>query len=378
MFRIKLLATALFLTGFLGAFPLHAQSDAQQKMIAADRALWEVLAGSPFDSAAYVQMLAPDYFDVTQGAVHTRKEGVEQNKLIRDFKYQYENPRAVILSPTSGFVVAEVSYFGTMNGSGFKNKVLTTTVFSLESGRWLAHVQMTEPMEPEKKAIIVPDDDPVLVALRALAVQVEDKVHVPGYGAFTPPKIMLDAGMGVSFFAHPHNTVHSSQLKDLPPPMQNVWKEWASYTTDEPNGQSLFDDMFHRFFFVHELGHWMAGQVIAGLPDSDRITVAKNETGNKWETETSANRIAVAWYREHDPQYLAKLVADFRLIESHLPDPVPAGMDKKAYFTENYAKLGKDPMAYGWYQLQMVLVVYDEPVKSFQQVLDALPKNRYE
>jgi len=106
--------------------------------------------------------------------------------------------------------------------------------------------------------------------------------------------------------------------------------------------------------------------------------VAKNEAANKWEGEITPNRIAVAWYREHDPQYLVKLVADFRRIQSHLPNPVPAGMDKKTYFTDNYQKLGTDPMAYGWYQLQMVLVVYDEPARSFQQVLDDLPKNRYE
>jgi len=104
----------------------------------------------------------------------------------------------------------------------------------------------------------------------------------------------------------------------------------------------------------------------------------RNEAANKWEGEITANRIAVAWYREHDPQYLAKLVADFRRIQSHLPDPVPAGMEKKTYFTDNYQKLGTDPLAYGWYQLQMVLVVYDEPARSFQQVLDDLPKNRYE
>ena len=106
--------------------------------------------------------------------------------------------------------------------------------------------------------------------------------------------------------------------------------------------------------------------------------VAKNEANNKWAREIAANRIATAWYREHDPQYLAKLVADFRTIQAHLPDPVPAGVDKKTYFTQNYQTLGQDPMAYGWYQLQMVLLVYDEPARSFQQVLDALPANRYE
>jgi hypothetical protein len=160
--------------------------------------------------------------------------------------------------------------------------------------------------------------------------------------------------------------------------MQGLWKQWASYTKDQSDGKALFDDMFHRFFFVHELGHWMAAQVIAGLPDSEMTVVAKNEANNKWAREIAANRIATAWYREHDPAYLAKLVADFRQIQSHLPNPVPAGVDKKTYFTDNYQKLGTDPLAYGWYQLQMVIEVYDERAQTFQQVLDALPKNRYE
>lgn len=38
-----------------------------------------------------------------------------------------------------------------------------------------------------------------------------------------------------------------------------------------------------------------------------------------WEREVAANRIGVAWYREHDPQYLAKLVKDLRSIQTHLP-----------------------------------------------------------
>jgi len=95
-----------------------------------------------------------------------------------------------------------------------------------------------------------------------------------------------------------------------------------------------------------------------------------------WEREVAANRIGVAWYRERDPQHLAKLVKDLRSIQTHLPDPVPAGIDKKTYFTNNYQKLGTDPMAYGWYQLQMVLIVCDEPARSFQQLLDGLPENR--
>jgi len=355
---------------------LHAQQDVAQQLIAADRGLLEATAGPQPDVAKYEAGLAEDYIDIEFGAVHPRAEDIEQLKSLRDFSFKYENPHAVVLSPTSGYVVAEVSYEGVVDGSGIRNHVLTTTVVSLEHGRWLVRMQMSEPMNAGSKAGVVPDNDPTLVALRTLAGQVEAKVKVPGYGAFAPPKVMLDAGTAVSYTSR--SGVHSSQIEDLPPPMQDIWKQWSSYTTDEPTGKALFDDMFHRFFFVHELGHWMVSQVIAGLPASEMSVVAKNDAANKWKSETMANRIAVAWYREHDPEYLAKLVADFRLIEAHLPNPVPVGMDKKTYFTDNYQKLGADPMAYGWYQLQMVLVVYDEPVQSFQQVLDGLPKERYE
>jgi hypothetical protein len=378
MFRYKVLATTLFFAACSPALFLHAQSNPQQQLIAADRALLDALAGPRASVEKYEPLLAPDFIDISFGQVHSKEEDVSNAKLIRDFSFKYENPHAVLLSPTSGFVVSEVSYLGVMEGSGFKNHILSTSVFALENGRWLARMQMAEPMETATKAAAVPDNDPTLVALRALASQVEEKVHVPGYPAFTPPKVALDAGMRISVFSYADKTVHETQLADLPPPMQDLWKQWASYTKDQPDGKALFDDMFHRFFFVHELGHWMSAQVIAGLPDSEMTIVAKNEASNKWAREITANRIATAWYREHDPQYLAKLVDDFRQIQAHLPNPVPAGIDKKAYFTDNYQKLGIDPLAYGWYQLQMVIEVYDQPAQTFQQVLDDLPSNRYE
>jgi hypothetical protein len=379
MTRFKLWVPFTILFASTASIQLRAQADLQQQLIATDRALFEVTAGDHPDATKYEQMLAPDYMDVEFGAVHSREEDVAQVKIMRGFTIQYENPHAVVLSPTSGYVLAEVRYSGAVNGAGIQNHVLSTTVYSLENGKWLAHLQMTEPITAAPKSTaVVPDNDPTLVALRTLAAEVEAAVHVPGYKTFAPPKIMLDAGMGASYFTYGDSIVHSAQFSDLPAPMQEIWNQWAGYTTDQPSGKALFDDMFHRFFFVHELGHWMASQVIAGLPDNEMIVVAKNEAGHKWEREVAANRIAIAWYREHDPQYLAKLVADFRAIQAHLPDPVPSGIDKKTYFTENYQKLGTDPMAYGWYQLQMVLVVYDEPAKTFQQVLDDLPKARYE
>ena len=92
-----------------------------------------------------------------------------------------------------------------------------------------------------------------------------------------------------------------------------------------------------------------------------------------------ANRISVAWWREHDPTYLAKLIKDFRTIEARLPNPVPAGENARHYFTTQYSKLAEDPNAYGWFQLHMIVVAYDErPKRNFQQAIDDLPAENYE
>ena len=381
--KLRVRTLALLLLVVAAVTPMHAQQDAAQQnaakqMIAADRGLWQAMSGPQPDMAKIESGYAKDYVDVSFGAVHTREEDMEQTKALRNFTFEYANPQAVVLSPSSGYVVAEISYFGMVGGSSFKNKVLTTTVFSLEKGQWLARMQMSEPMVARGKNVAVAEDDPTLVALRKLAGEVEAKVHVPGYAAFPAPKVMLDADMKISYFSFADNTAHETEFAALPEPMQGLWNQWASYTKDEPTGKALFDDMFHRFFFVHELGHGIAGHVVAGLPASELAVVGKNEASNKWETEITANRFAVAWYREHDPEYLERLVTDFRAIQAKLPDPVPAGQDKKAFFTDHYVELGSNPLAYGWYQLQMVLVVYDEPARSFQQVLDGLPKLRYQ
>ena len=270
-----LFATLFFLAASGPALLVHAQPDPQQHLIAADKALLDALAGPRASVETYEPLLAPDFIDISFGRVHSREQDISNAKLIRDFSFKYEHPHAVLLSPTSGFVVSEVSYLGVMEGSGFKNHILSTSVFSLENGHWLARMQMAEPMETVARAAAVPDNDPTLVALRTLATQVEERVHVPGYPAFIPPKVTLDAGMQISYFAYADKTVHETQLADLPPPMQDLWKQWASYTKDQPDGKALFDDMFHRFFFVHELGHWMSSQVIAGLPESEMSVVAK-------------------------------------------------------------------------------------------------------
>jgi hypothetical protein len=155
------------------------------------------------------------------------------------------------------------------------------------------------------------------------------------------------------------NTIHTSRWEKLTPEVQDDFKRWATYTSDT-TGQQLFDDMFHRFFFVHELAHWLQRQ-------------AKDYTKDGYQFELDANRITVAYWREKDTAYLSALLARLQRISDRLPSPVPAGQDAERYFNANRSKLGSNPDVYGWFQTRMVVQAGTErPFRTFSETLHGL------
>jgi hypothetical protein len=226
-----------------------------------------------------------------------------------------------------------------------------------------------------------PRRDPVLDQEKTIAVMVEAESHIDNFELKTKaPEIRIDAGVTLSFYDNgTGNVVHEAHWEKLPAPIHATFNQWAAYTGDESSGRQLFRDMFYRFFFVHELGHWMQDQVLHQRHDVMAEKARKNSDTARWQYETVANRISVAWWREHDNAYLAKLVDDFRKIQGKLPNPIPQGEDARAFFTREYDKLTEDPNAYGWFQLQMVISAYDEqPALSFQQAIGKLPTENYD
>jgi hypothetical protein len=222
--------------------------------------------------------------------------------------------------------------------------------------------------------------DPVLAQEKAIAAQVEGRAHIRGFKLKTKvPEIRIDAGPTLSSYGSvKDNVVHEEYWEKVPAPEQASFNQWATNTTDEPTGRALFEDMFYRFFFVHELGHWMQIQVLDQRHDPMAARARKNSDTDRWQLETVANRISVAWWREHESAYLAKLVKDFRAIEAKLPNPIPPGEAPKHFFTREYDRISTDPDIYGWFPLQMVILVYDEqPALSFQQAIDKLPTENY-
>jgi hypothetical protein len=170
------------------------------------------------------------------------------------------------------------------------------------------------------------------------------------------PAIVVDTPPQLSMYISGSNTIHTSRWEELTPEVQNLFNRWATYVGDA-TGKQLFDDMFHRFFFVHELAHWLQRQ-------------AKTNTNDVYQFELEANRVTVAYWRETDGAYLTTLLAGFERLRDRLPTPVPSGQDAEQYFNANYRGLGSNPDAYGWFQTRMVVQAGTErPVRTFSEAL---------
>ncbi len=192
--------------------------------------------------------------------------------------------------------------------------------------------------------------------LTVLARDFERRARLAGSAMTSAsPVIVVDTPPQLSMLKSP-STIHTSRWEELTPDVLDVFQRWASYAGDV-TGQQLFDDMFHRFFFVHELAHWLQRQT-------------KDNTSGAYQFELEANRITVAYWRDRDSAYLSALLARLQRIRDRLPSPVPRGQDAEQYFNANYRGMGSNPNVYGWFQARMVLQAGAErPVRTFSESL---------
>ncbi len=202
--------------------------------------------------------------------------------------------------------------------------------------------------------------DPLVSQLTAIAQDFERRARLADSAvALARPVIVVDTPPQISMYKSGPNTIHTSRWEELMPDVQDICRRWATYTGDT-TGRQLFEDMFHRFFFVHELAHWLQRQ-------------AKDTTGDAYQFELEANRVTVAYWREKDSVYLSALLARFQRIRDRLPSPVPDGQDAEQYFNANRSRLGSNPDVYGWFQTRMVVQAGSErPFLMFSETVRGL------
>ncbi len=159
------------------------------------------------------------------------------------------------------------------------------------------------------------------------AVLVED---VPSFGQYRPEE----------------NVIRTSDWNLLNAQEKALFVRLAGPDKNESDARALFD-VAHQWIFIHELGHWW--QACNG----------GNQGRSHYQVEYGANRIALAYWREVNPQIAETMKPVFQAVVEHAPNPVPPGQSVENYFDANYEKLGPSPV-YPWFMSRMNLAAFDE------------------
>jgi hypothetical protein len=170
---------------------------------------------------------------------------------------------------------------------------------------------------------------------------------VPSYGSYDPDT----------------NTLTSPAWEQMSTEEKSIFYKGTGPNAKEADAKAEFETGVHHWVIVHELGHWW--EACRGMVDH----------GDHYSMELNADRIAAAYWNEHDPAVNAHQRAVFQAIQQKWPNPVPKGQTAMAYFNKNYDALGPTP-AYIWFQAQMCLKAFAEtPLPSFATALSKIKPN---
>jgi hypothetical protein len=171
-----------------------------------------------------------------------------------------------------------------------------------------------------------------------------------------PPTIILDNPPSYGNYEDGKNLLHIADWSALSTDEQARFAGLAARLGQGQTGEQAFEDSVHHWVFVHELGHWWQA-------------CEHKTTDTHYAEEYGANRIAAAYWRLNDPNFMDRTKNKMTTVIGSLPNPVPEGESKEKYFNENYEKLAGTP-GYIWYQYDMVInVEAEKPLPSFQQAL---------
>jgi hypothetical protein len=150
----------------------------------------------------------------------------------------------------------------------------------------------------------------------------------------------------------------------LPPARRAAMDRFAAIGTLGLSGREQYTEVFNNLLVAHELGHWL--QEVARRPLS------------RWQAEYDANRIMVAFWRDHPAQSQAasteRRLANFVAQAPNTPTPMPndAGMGVEEYFNRHVADIESNPLAYAGFQKLMVRqAIAERPVPTFCELVAA-------
>lgn len=210
--------------------------------------------------------------------------------------------------------------------------------------------------QPGKQTTDVEETRLRMTALRDAFVQ---SVKDAGFTCpIAVPPILVEDVPSFGSYDDDTNTLRTSAWSLLKPEESQMFYHFMGPNTTEQVARKEFEDGVHHWVIVHELGHWF--QACRGITE---------KTKKPYAMEFGADRIAAAYWNEHDPGVIAHQRPVFESILHNFPNPVPQGASVEPFFNDHYQELGPTP-GYLWFQSRMCLTAFDEkPVPSFKRVL---------
>ncbi len=186
------------------------------------------------------------------------------------------------------------------------------------------------------------------------------RIHAMGLSCpIAPPRIVVEDVPSFGQYDDTNNTLRTTDWSLLGPREIDFAHKIAPPGADEASVRATFQDVAHRWIFVHELGHWWQACQKAGVSAGRQ----------PYAIEYEADRIAMAYWNGTDASLPAKMVVIAQSVLDHAPNPVPDGQVVETYFNANYQTLGPSP-AYPWFQAQMIVASGKElPKPTFAQAL---------
>ena len=157
------------------------------------------------------------------------------------------------------------------------------------------------------------------------------QIHALGRNCpIAAPRILVEDVPSYGQYDDEHNTLHTSDWSLLNSEEKDFAHKIAPPGADEATVRANFQDVAHRWIFIHEMGHWWQA-------------CQKADTGSgrqPYAIEYEADRIAMAYWNGLDPSLPAKMVVIAQSVLDHAPSPLPPGQAVESYFNANYQTLG--------------------------------------
>jgi hypothetical protein len=172
-----------------------------------------------------------------------------------------------------------------------------------------------------------------------------------------PPAIRVEHVSSYGSYDEGTNTLTTSAWELLTDDERSRFTRLAGSSATPEMARGEFEIGVHRWVFVREMVGWWQ-------------TCHPRRNEQPYSFEFGTNRLAAAYWREHDSSVIQHERGVFESILTHVPSPLTDGQDMKAYYDAHYPDKFAGAMDYLWFQAHMCLDAFDEkPAPTFAQLL---------